>query len=110
MLPESYSQKLSTKAGLRVQDETLISERSKCCSTCESKDRRKFLYAYNVFEEKGNTPVLKYDSFHFLDPQKLVEPPKNTFSIDPLKVGLPWFSTMKGALQCIHWREAEAAG
>ncbi|KAJ5709631.1 terpenoid synthase [Penicillium malachiteum] len=109
MLPERFSRN-SAEAGLRVQDETLISQRSKYCSTCESNDRRKFLYAYNLFEEKGVIPVLKYDAFHFLDPQKLVEPPKNTISIDPLKVGLPRFSTLKGALQCIHWREAEAAG
>ncbi|OJJ99914.1 hypothetical protein ASPACDRAFT_60731 [Aspergillus aculeatus ATCC 16872] len=71
---------------------------------------RHIIYAYDVMEEKCEIPVLEHDPFDFLDPQKTLVPPENTILIDPVAVGLPWFSTMKGTPQCIHWREAEAAG
>ncbi|KAJ5714510.1 terpenoid synthase [Penicillium malachiteum] len=92
MLSETLSQNPSAdsadpSSSLHVQDETLNSSQgSQCRSSSESKGRRKFLYRYDVSEEKGVIPTLEHDPFDFLDPQKMVEP------------------------LCIHWREAEAAG
>ncbi|KAJ5728197.1 hypothetical protein N7493_004527 [Penicillium malachiteum] len=74
------------------------------------KHYRQILYAYDVMEERCELPELENDPFHFLDPQKTLIPSENTILIDPVSVGLPWISTMKGSLQCIHWHEAEAAG
>ncbi|KAJ6005085.1 terpenoid synthase [Penicillium herquei] len=117
MLPESLQQNLSADSAdpgssLHAKGETLTSSQgSQCCSTCESKGRRKILYGTDISnEDKGVIPTLEYDPFPFIDPEQLVEPPENTVLIDPSKVGLPWYSTMKAGLQCIHWREAEAAG
>jgi hypothetical protein len=71
---------------------------------------RQVLYAYDAIGERCELPALGHDPFYFLDPQRALTPTKNTILIDPVDLGLPWISTMKGSPQCIHWREAEAAG
>ncbi|PYH43735.1 terpene synthase family protein [Aspergillus saccharolyticus JOP 1030-1] len=98
----------------RPQDGTTISKNALVAAPkpapYKPKHYRHIIYAYDVQEEKSEIPVLEHDPFDFLDPQKTLVPPENTILIDPVAVGLPWFSTMKGTPQCIHWREAEAAG
>ncbi|KAJ6094368.1 terpenoid synthase [Penicillium canescens] len=74
------------------------------------KHYRQVIYAYDAIGERCEVPELEHDPFYFLDPQRALVPTKNAILIDPVELGLPWISTMKGSPQCIHWREAEAAG
>ncbi|KAJ6024769.1 terpenoid synthase [Penicillium herquei] len=75
-----------------------------------SKHYRQICYGYNVLENRCDPPQLEYDPFYFINPQKTVGQTVNTILIDPVTVGLPWLSTMKGSPQCIYWREAQEAG
>ena len=76
----------------------------------EPEHYRQILYAYYVFDDKWELPVLKYDPFDFLDPQRASVTTPHAILLDPSALGLPWFSTVKGCLQGIYWREAEATG